>query len=133
MLDIIQAIHSILRWVIVLVAVIAAVKFAVGWLDKQTYKPMDRGLMSGYTGLLDLQMLLGIILFIIYWVQSETLAGYRVEHAVTMIVAVAVVHLSRRWREAEDRVKFRNNLLVVAASILLIVAGVFVLPQGWFG
>jgi hypothetical protein len=132
-LDIIQTIHSILRWVVVLVAVIAVIKFAAGWLAKQSYRSMDRGLMSGFTGLMDLQLLLGVILFILWWVEVDQLLRFRLEHALTMILAVAVAHLAVRWRSEPDRIKFRNNLIAIVVSMLLVVVGVFILPQGWFG
>lgn len=133
MLDIIQTIHSILRWAIVLIAAVAVIKFAIGWLGKQAYQSVDRGLMSGYTGLMDLQLLLGIVLFIVWWVQSNELLRFRLEHAITMILAVFVAHLTMRWRGAADNVRFRNNLIAIVVSLLLVVAGIFVLPQGWLG
>jgi hypothetical protein len=48
-----------------------------------------------------------------------------------MIIALVLAHLSRLWRDKEDPIKFRNNFLAIAIGLLLIVAGVFVLPQGW--
>jgi uncharacterized membrane protein YphA (DoxX/SURF4 family) len=122
------SIHSIVRWIVVVVAVIALLKFAAGWLGKMPFQSMDRGLMAGFTGLLDLQLLLGIILLIVLGIER-----YRLEHAFTMIIALVLVHLARRWREAPDAIRFRNNFLVILAAILLIIAGVLVLPQGWFG
>jgi hypothetical protein len=69
---------------------------------------------------------LGIILLF-----GDPLVRYRVEQAITMIIAIALAHLSRLWRDREDPVKFRNNFLAIVVGLLLIVAGVFVLPQGW--
>lgn len=125
-IDISLVIHSINRWIIVLIGVIAAIKFLLGWLRKTTYRPIDRGLMSGYTGLLDLQLLLGIILLL-----GGGLAQYRVEHAVTMIIAIALAHLSRVWRDKGDSIKFRNNFFAIILGLLLIFAGVSILPKGW--
>ena len=61
-MDIVLAIHSIVRWIILLVAVVAIVKLGLGWLRAGTYDSLDRGVVMGYTGLLDLQVLLGFIL-----------------------------------------------------------------------
>jgi len=124
----IQMIHSINRWIIVVVAIVAMIKFLIGWLRGASYQPADRGLMAAYTGLLDLQLILGIILLI-----GLGLVGYRIEHAVTMLIAIILAHLSRLWREKPDQVKFRNNFLAILIGMLLIIAGVFILPQGWFG
>ena len=127
-LNIILMIHSITRWIIVIVGVIAAAKFALGGLGRTPYRPMDRGLMSGFTGLMDLQLLLGAMMLIGFGLEP-----YRLEHALTMLVAVILAHLSVRWRNAADVIKFRNNFLLVVGVFLLIFLGIAVLPQGWFG
>lgn len=124
----ILSLHSIVRWVVVAVALIALVKFVAGWLGEMPFQSMDRGLMAGFTGLLDLQLLLGLILLFVLGIEP-----YRLEHAGTMIVALVLVHLARRWRDAPDTIRFRNNFLVILVAMLLIIGGVFVLPQGWFG
>lgn len=121
--------HSINRWIIVVVAVIALVKFALGWLGKRDFQRVDQSLMTAYTALLDLQLLLGIVLLI--WQGFD--ASYRIEHAITMVIAIVLAHLARRWRAAEDVIRYRNYFLLIAAGMLLIIAGVTVLPQGWFG
>lgn len=127
-MDFILTLHSINRWIIVVVAIIALIKFLIGWLRSSDYQPADRGLMAAYTGLLDLQLLMGIILLI-----DRGFSGRPLEHAITMVVAVILAHLSRLWRDKPDKVKFRNNFLVILVGMLLIIAGVSVLPQGWFG
>ncbi len=120
--------HSINRWIIVVVAVIALIKFLLGWLRDQPYQGADRGLMAAYAGLLDLQLLMGIVLLI-----DRDFARRPLEHAITMLIAIVLAHLSRLWRDKPDKVKFRNNFLAILVGILLIIAGVAVLPQGWFG
>ena len=54
-MDFILGIHSIVRWIILLVAVVAIIKLAYGWLRAGVFDGMDRGLVMGYSGLLDLQ------------------------------------------------------------------------------
>jgi len=54
--------HSYLRWLVLFAAAIAVVRFALGWLQGGgTFKGMDRGLASAFSGLMDLHVLLGII------------------------------------------------------------------------
>ena len=48
--------HGELRWLVALVAVIAIVKFGVGWALRTEFKAIDRGLMAAFTGLLDLNL-----------------------------------------------------------------------------
>ncbi len=130
-MDILLVVHSYLRWLILLVAVIAAVKFAIGWLRGGAFKGMDRGLASGFSGLLDLQVTLGLILMVWMGLAGAGFPMFRVEHAITMIVAAVVAHLPARWKNAADKVRFRNTLFCVLGALLLIYVGVMSLPGGW--
>ncbi len=122
-------IHGLIRWLVALAALVAIVKFAIGWLQKKPYTAADRGIMSAYTGLMDLNLLLGLILL---FGLGGGFPMYRIEHATTMIIAIVVAHLSVIWRKSDDAAKkFRNNLIVVVVSILLVVAAVFQLRGGW--
>lgn len=120
--------HGELRWIVALIAVIAIVRFGLGWLQTAEYKKLDRILMAAYTGFLDLNLLLGLILLFV----AGGLTPQRIEHATTMILAVGVAHSAAIWRKSDDaNLKFRNNLIVVVVSLLLVVLGVFRLRQGW--
>ncbi len=132
-MDLILTLHSWVRWLIVAVAVIAIAKFAVGWLRRAAPQAMDRGLMSGFSGLVDLQALLGITYLLGSGLAGAGFPGYRIEHAITMVVAVVVAHVPARWRKSEEPAALRNNLLDIAAVLLIIVVGIALLPQGWFG
>lgn len=121
--------HSFLRWIVLLVALVAVVKFAVGWARKTNVMKMDRALMSAFSGLLDLQVALGIVLLLM----QGDFSMPRIEHAITMIVAAVVAHLPMRWRNRVDTKVLRNNLIVVGIVIVLIVAGIASLPGNrWF-
>jgi hypothetical protein len=122
--------HSGLRWLVLLVALIAIVKFLLGWLTRSSFKGMDRGLMAGYSGLLDLQSTLGIIFLLWNGLTGAGFPRYRLEHGLIMIVAAVVAHLSSRWKNEQDAVRFRNNLFLIVASLVLVLIGIAVLPGG---
>lgn len=122
--------HSGIRWLVLLVAVIAIVKFAMGWLRRSTFKGMDRGLMAAFSGLMDLQMTLGLVFLLWSGFAGAGFPGYRLAHTVIMIVAAVVAHLSARWKNADDMTRFRNNLFVIAGSLLLVLIGISILPGG---
>jgi len=123
------SVHSWVRWMVVLVALFAAVKFAMGWVRQANAAKADRALMSAFSGLVDLQVALGIILLLI----SGNFALAQIEHAITMIVAAVITHVPMRWRDRTDTQVLRNNLIVVVVVVLLIVAGVASLPGNrWF-
>jgi hypothetical protein len=123
--------HSHLRWLVLFVAVLAIIKFAVGWLRGSEFKGMDRGLAAGFSGTMDVQATLGFILFIWMGVAGLGFPMYRIEHAVTMIIAAVVAHLPARWKNAADTIRFRNTLFCIIGALLLVYVGVMRLPGGW--
>ena len=122
--------HSGLRWLVLLVAVIAIVKFLIGWLARSQYKGMDRGLMAGFSGLMDLQSTLGLLLLLWGGFTGLGFPRYRLEHGLIMIIAAVVAHLSSRWKNAGDTIRFRNNLFLIVGSLILVLIGIAVLPGG---
>ena len=123
--------HSILRWLVMIVAVAAVIKFALGWLRGGKFSGMDRGLASGFSGLIDLQATLGIIYLVWDGIANSGFPMFRIEHAPTMILAAVLAHLPAMWKKAEDRVRFRNLLFVVIGTLVLVYVGVARLPGGW--
>lgn len=122
--------HSGLRWLVLLVAVIAIIKYLIGWLQGAQFKGMDRGLMAGFSGLLDLQMTLGIVLLLWSGFAGAGFPFFRIAHALIMIAAAVVAHMSTRWKNATDATRFRNNLFLIVGSLILILIGISILPGG---
>ena len=122
-------IHSYVRWLIVIVAIIAAVKFAIGWLRGGAFQSMDRGLASGFSGLIDLQVTLGLVYMIWNGLAVAGFPEFRIEHAITMIIAAVVAHLPVRWKDADDKTRFRNSLFIILDVLIIIFIGVVRLPK----
>ncbi len=123
--------HSWLRWLIIIVGALATLKFLFGWLRAGKFTGMDRGLSSGFSGLMDLQVLIGTIF--LFWT-GFTGAGFpalRIEHTSTMIISAVVAHLPMRWRSAADGLRFRNSMLAILGALALVYLGVARLPGGW--
>jgi len=92
---------------------------------------MDRGLISGFTGLIDLEVVLGFIYF--FWNGLASGAGFpsfRIEHMITMLIAAVVAHLSALWKKSEDQLRFRNSLIIVLDTLIIIFFGIARLPAG---
>jgi hypothetical protein len=128
MMSILMMIHSILRWVILLVAVTAIVVFLVSWLRRSQLQGVDRGLMAGFSGLMDLQAAIGIVLLLWGGFTGLGFSRYRIEHGVIMVIATVVAHLSARWKNADEPVRYRNYLLVILTSLAIVLIGISVLP-----
>ncbi len=126
----ILTLHSIVRWLTVLVAMAAIVKFALGWLQKQPFDKSARALSGAFGGLMDLQLLLGFIFF--FWngmmIPGGLMLSHRLEHLTTMLLAVIVAHLPAMWKKADDNKRYRNTLFAIVLSLLLVILGVTMLP-----
>ncbi len=130
-MQILLMIHSIVRWLIVIAAAAAAIKFALGWFLGQKFTSMDRGLAAGFSGLIDLQATLGILYLIVDGLAGSGFPMYRIEHTVTMIIAAAAAHLHILWKNSDDKLRFRNSLFLVVDVMIIIFIGVARLPGGW--
>jgi hypothetical protein len=131
-IDVIVGVHGLVRWLVVIIAVIAAIRYALVMSGRAQSSGMDRGLMSGYTGLLDLNVLLGLIIIVGLSISTGQVLMVWIEHAVTNVIGVVVAHFfAQRARKIEDaKLKARTNLLGVVISLLIIVVGV-ALIGGW--
>lgn len=123
-----MTIHGEIRWLVAILAVAVIIKFLAGWLGRRPYTSLDRTLLMVYTILLDINVLLGLILLFF----GGGLSGTRLEHATTMLLAVVAAHMTAIWRRSTDApTKFRNQLLLVALSLILVLFGVIRLRGGF--
>lgn len=132
---ILLTIHSIVRWIITLVALALIVRLALGLAKKLPFDKTARGLTAAFSGLMDTQMLLGILFLLVsgFGLVSGAADGfprYRWEHAVAMTLAVIVAHLPARWKSAADDIRTRNTLIAVVIALLIVFLGIIPLG-GW--
>lgn len=132
-LNIVLDIHSVVRWVVVAISLVSLVWFALVWLRGLRSEKADRGLMAAFSGLIDLQVAIGLILILWSGFAGVGFPRYRLEHAFIMIMAAVVAHLSVRWRGSEAGVRARNNLALITGVLVMVFIGVTLLPQGWLG
>ena len=126
-MDFLLTIHSILRWVILLVGVVAVVKFALGWLRGGPFGGLDRGLTAGFSGLMDLQGALGLVLLVWGGLAGDGFPLYRILHAAVMILAIGASHQLMRWKTAPDRLRYRNSALITLGALVLVFVGIAIL------
>jgi hypothetical protein len=129
-MSILLTIHSIVRWLAALVAIALLARLVIGLIKKQPFDKSASALTGAFGGLMDTQMLLGVLFFVLDGLGKTGFPPYRWEHAVTMFLAVVAAHLPAMWKSREDSVRTRNTLIAVGASLLLIFIGVGPLG-GW--
>ena len=131
------ATHNIVRWLVLIVGVIAVVMAFVGWFGKRNWRDTDDKLGLAYTGLLDLNLLLGLLLYIFLSpitkaafanfgaaMGDSTLRFFAVEHIFGMVVAIVLAHVGRsRSKKASDSVKkYRTAAIWFALSLVAVLA-----------
>jgi uncharacterized membrane protein YfhO len=129
-MNILLIVHSILRWFIIVMAALTVFKFAISWASNSSFKGMDRGLASGLSGMIDLQVLLGLIFFLWNGFTSAGFPGYRWLHLFIMLVAAALAHIPSRLKALSDKLRFQYSIFAILGALALIFVGVAVVVAG---
>lgn len=131
--------HSGFRWLVLLVLAIVLIKSLIGLFGGGNYSKFDKIMSSSFVGFMDLQLLIGLILYFISPIAKEarsvgmgnmmadsTLRFWGMEHLVVMILAVVAAHVgSVISKKAEDSsVKFRFQAIFFGISLLLMLFGI---------
>jgi hypothetical protein len=129
--------HNVLRWLILIAALIVLLKYFIGWFSQKKWQRSDHLLGITFTSLIDLQLLTGIILYFFISPITKTafrdfgaamnnadLRFYAVEHAIMMLIAVVLIHIgwSRSKKAASDRTKFSQALVFFGIAYVIIIA-----------
>jgi hypothetical protein len=131
------ATHNIVRWLVLIVGVIAVVMAFVGWFGKKSWGNADDKAGLAYTILLDVNLLLGLLLYIFLSpitkaafadfgaaMGDSMLRFFAVEHIFSMVVAVIVAHVGRvlSKKATEPAKKYRAAAIWYTFSLLVILA-----------
>lgn len=120
--------HSGLRYLVLLVAIAAVVYLLVGTFRGGPFDKLAKILTGAYVGLLDLQVLIGIVLFLLTPSSPQVLG-----HVVLMLAAVTVGHVANIMNKRRDEPSWGVALVGVALSLILIVGGIMALGRTIFG
>jgi hypothetical protein len=135
MYEILREAHSGWRYLVILVGLIAVIRMLIGWFTSGAWSTLDRRLGTIFVSVLDIQVLLGLVLWIMLpgWSLGPS-APAAYEHPVTMILAVAVAHgsWSMARRREPDTAKFRIAAIGFIVSAILIALGVTRIAGGLF-
>ncbi len=124
--------HSILRWILLAAALVVTVKALIGWLGKQKFTRLDDQLGMGYTMVVDVQVLVGLIIWLFGTTGLKQLASamsnpyarfIALEHAFLMLIALAFAHIgrTRTKKAASDAAKHRAAFIFYLLSFVFIV------------
>ena len=135
---ILQSLHNITRWALVILGVIVIIRGFTGWLRGRRFNKDDNRFGLLYTSFFDVQLLLGLILYFSKgwfgvltadFAAAMRAAGTRffaIEHFLLMFIALVVAHVVRvRSRKAaSDALQHRWAALGYLISFLLMLAAI---------
>lgn len=135
---ILKDIHNLVRWVVIILGILALVRAYMGFLGNREWTERDRKIGIFFAVSIDIQLLIGLILYLFLSditrtifrdfsaaMSNEGIRFFALEHAFYMILAVVFVHLgSMLPRRVEDsRAKFARAAIWFTLTFLVIILG----------
>ena len=122
--------HSGLRYLVLLAGVVALLVMAMGTFGRRPFEKPSRISLAAFSGLLDLQILLGIAMVVM-----GCFYGALMGHLLMMVLAAVALHgLSVYARKQADPKKAHTiGLVGVVLALLLIVGGISAIKRSPFG
>lgn len=124
-------IHSLWRWVVVVLLLATFIKMLIGWLSKSGWGDLDTNLTKWLGMSLGIQFILGLLVLVLNtltvggaYLQSAAV----IEHTVTNFIVVILGSLS--FKKAPVNKRFRNKTIALLLAAVFIYRAVQVVG-GW--
>lgn len=127
MAEILHTVHSIVRYLVMLAGLAAVVTAVVSWRRGEAGDAgPDRPAMAAFVGVLDLQVLLGVVLLIV-WPYYPMLIG----HIVMMVLAAVAAHAGSVMARRRGPERSGSSVRAIAAilSLVFIVGGIMAIQR----
>ncbi len=139
MYPLVLTLHSLVRWAIVIVGIVAIVRAFMGWRGGKPWAQLDDRLGLAFTSIMDLNLLLGLLLYVVLSpittgafkdmgaaMGNSSVRFFAVEHILVMIIAVVVAHIgrSRSKKAANDTGKHKQAAIFFTAAMVLVLLAI---------
>ena len=100
--SIILFLHSWLRWVVLILALVAIVKSLSGWLGNKPFTKSENGIGGAFVGTMHLQLVLGLLLYFVF-----SAYGFKAISAAGMgeVMKDSTARFWGRFRYAETQIR----------------------------
>lgn len=130
-------VHSLLRWIVLIAAIVALVRAVSGWSGRKGWTPADERVGRQFIMAFDIQFLVGLILYVALSpittaafqdfgaaMRDSVMRFWAVEHVFGMFVALALAHIGRaRARRLTDGpAKHRTSAIFYGLSLVVMFA-----------
>ena len=128
--------HSWLRWIVLVLAVIAIYQSFIGQKGGIAYEKQHNTIAVSFMGLVHLTTLIGLILYFFFSpfgmqafggdvspMKNATIRFWAVEHIFTMLLGVAAITIGRikAKKQEEDKAKFKTQFIWFTIGLVLIL------------
>jgi putative Ca2+/H+ antiporter (TMEM165/GDT1 family) len=141
MYDFLVATHNVVRWIVVILGSVAVIRAFWGWFGKKEWTLSERKIGILFTSAIDVQLLLGIILYFVvsewglktilnqgmsFVMSDSTYRFFAIEHAFLMILGVIFAHLGSMLPKKVDdsQSKFKSAAIWFMLALVVIFAGI---------
>jgi hypothetical protein len=116
--------HSGLRYLVLLAGLAAFCYLLYGLALRREFDKLANALSGAYVGLMDLQVLIGIVLYLLVPSYPQLLG-----HVVMMLAAVSVGHIANIMNKRREKKSYAVAFLGVAISLILIIGGIMAIGR----
>ncbi len=126
--------HGLLRWVALLVVLYAFVRALSGWMNDRPRNTLDK--MAAMIALItvDVQLLIGLLLYFVWSpvtknarenmsaaMHNPELRFFAVEHAASMLIAVALVHIGKILANKSKAPRSQHGRAMICFGLALVL------------
>jgi len=130
--------HNLLRWVVLILALLTIIKSLSGMSGKRPFTPGDRKVTLFFMIFMDIQLLIGLILYFtgtwgIKNIQNQGMGNvmkdsvsrfFAIEHLTGMLIAIIFAHVAYAFakKNMDDKAKFKKIFLFSLLSFIVMMA-----------
>jgi hypothetical protein len=134
----ILTVHSYLRYAVLLMVLLAVLRYVAGLLHSRAWNDGDEGIGRWMIRVWDLQFLLGLVLYFLSPVVQFGFANIReamgdaqtrqflIEHPLLNLLAIGALHMGwiRARKAADDRGRMVRALVFIAIAVVLVLLSI---------
>jgi hypothetical protein len=132
--------HSLVRYVVLILLIVLIVKSLIGWTSKAAFTGADNKISLFTLIFTHTQFLLGLILYFVspfVWSEAKDRAVtyWRFEHISMMLIAVVLITVGRSTMKKlpDGPAKHKRLFIFNLIALIIIIAAIAMSKRGFFG
>jgi hypothetical protein len=139
-MEFIKHLHSGLRWIVLILALLAIVKAFMGMQKKSAFTNSDNKIGLMLISFMDIQLIIGLVLYVFGPLGFKNIQNmgmgevmknpytrfFAMEHLVGMLIAIVVFHIgrSKSKKAIDDASKHKKAFIFYLIGLLIILASI---------